>query len=642
MNRITLHLPRLAPRWLRLGAVILSMSLGLLLLPGLPAQPAHAQIGDVIVTISPYNPVISTVTAGYNRFSGRFTTTVTITNTGTEVLPNMSTGISSYEGGYQICASAQDLAPGESRQVICDVVYTYAYGYTPTDITAVLYTSINEGYYRYTTTIDYLPVTVRPLYRIEPERQTVTFGQPATMTVVISNTSDSTFTNITVTDTDAPDCARTAGSLPDVLPGQTLTYDCITGPLYSRSHHRASVQYYSSKSGTLSFGYNLTNIIDVTSPLAAALTPAQQLVSAGSPAYFDVTLSNSGRDPLRNVAVEAQDAPDCARAAGSLPDLSPGRSLTYDCQSPAATLDYLNVITVTATDNGSPLWAAAQTWVDVSEAVQITVNPPQRTIYPVGQTVTFTVGITNRQSSANLTDIWVDAPAAPDCARSAGALADLAPGAVHHYTCQTQVNYADVHNAVTVWASSTTFSTDADPFQLAVQASADVNVAFLPVLYNDFGPGPDLVVEDFIATSTGVTVTLKNEGLDPVTASFWVDVYFDPATVPALNQPWPTLAPAGAAWGVTQTLAPEESLTLTTSDKFYIGPPVSSPLPYPVDVPAYVLLDSVNYHTDYGNVREKHEDNNLGGPVTLVEGRGNATTIKQTGSPSTRGGLPER
>ena len=217
--------------------------------------------------------------------------------------------------------------------------------------------------------------------------------------------------------------------------------------------------------------------------------------------------------------------------------------------------------------------------------------------------------------------------------RAAGVLADLAPGAAHHYTCQTQVNYADVHNEVTVWAASADFFADADSFKLAASARADVNVAFLPVLYNDFGPGPDLVVEDFIATSTGITVTLKNEGLDPVTVPFWVDVYFDPATVPALNQPWPTLAPAGAAWGITQTLAPDENLTLTTGDKFYAAPPVSSPLPYPVDVPTYVLLDSVNYSTDYGNVREKHEDNNLGGPVTPSEGAGQTGSLQPAGAP---------
>ncbi len=628
MNRITLHLPHLAPRWLRLGGVILLTSLGLVLLLGLmPAQPAQAQTGDLIATISPYNPVVN--------FGDNFTAVVTITNIGVDVLPYVRNFIYSSDFYANSCTPLgyYDLNPGDSWQTTCTgpQVYRDETAY----IIATAYASDVIGSQVLAMEYLFFPVTVRPLYRIEPESQTVAFGQTATMTVVISNTSDSTFTNITVTDTDAPDCARTAGSLPNVPPGQTMTYDCTTGPLYSRLKHRASV-----RSSLVS--RDLTNIVEVTSPLATTLTPAQQLVSAGSPAYFGVTLSNSGSVPLRQIAVEAPDAPDCAHAAGSLPDLSPGRSLTYDCQSPPATLDYLNVITVTATDNGSPLWAAAQIWVDVSEAVQITVDPPQRTIYPVGQTVTFTVGITNLQSSTNLTNISVDAPAVPDCARAAGVLADLSPGASHQYTCQTQVNYADVHNVITVNAVSADFSTDADSFQLAAQTRADVNVAFLPVLYNDFGPGPDLVVTNFIATSTGVTVTLKNEGIDPVTNPFWVDVYFDPATVPALNQPWPTLAPAGAAWGVTQTLAPEESLTLTTSDKFYIGPPVSSPLPYPVDVPAYVLLDSVNYHTDYGNVREKHEDNNLGGPVTLVEGRGNATTIKQTGSPSTRGGLPER
>ncbi|GAB4204932.1 MAG: hypothetical protein OHK0022_30530 [Roseiflexaceae bacterium] len=65
-----------------------------------------------------------------------------------------------------------------------------------------------------------------------------------------------------------------------------------------------------------------------------------------------------------------------------------------------------------------------------------------------------------------------------------------------------------------------------------------------------------------------VSVTITNRG-DGTAQPFWVDLYLNPSRTPALNLPWQntcTLNPCfGVAWPVARSLAPGESITLTTA-----------------------------------------------------------------------------
>ncbi|GAB4424367.1 MAG: hypothetical protein Kow0031_03290 [Anaerolineae bacterium] len=146
---------------------------------------------------------------------------------------------------------------------------------------------------------------------------------------------------------------------------------------------------------------------------------------------------------------------------------------------------------------------------------------------------------------------------------------------------------------------------------------------YLPVIFKGYFPAPDLVVEHLVASSDGVTVTIRNQGDEPVTDSFWVDVYFDPAQPPELNQPWPTLASHGQVWGVAQSLAPGESLTLTSGGPYFY-PQYSSSLPLPAGADVYGFVDSVNFETNYGNVREQNEGNNRSVKVISTGGAGSS------------------
>ncbi len=105
----------------------------------------------------------------------------------------------------------------------------------------------------------------------------------------------------------------------------------------------------------------------------------------------------------------------------------------------------------------------------------------------------------------------------------------------------------------------------------------------------------------------------------PITENFWVDVYFDPTETPTLNHEWETIAAHGAVWGVTDNIPVGSTLTLTVGDKYYYANESSNP-PFPVGVPAYTYIDSINYNTDYGNIRELDETDNLFGPVISTAG----------------------
>jgi hypothetical protein len=140
---------------------------------------------------------------------------------------------------------------------------------------------------------------------------------------------------------------------------------------------------------------------------------------------------------------------------------------------------------------------------------------------------------------------------------------------------------------------------------------------YLPIMLNKVVTAPDLRVDSLVATTTQITLVVRNAGNSPVTDGFWVDVYFNPNPAPPeLNQTWQSSAPYGANWGVTAPLAPGEALTLTLGGPYY----GEGSHTFPVGAQVYAYADSVNFATDYGNVRESDETNNTWGPVVSTVG----------------------
>jgi uncharacterized repeat protein (TIGR01451 family) len=139
-------------------------------------------------------------------------------------------------------------------------------------------------------------------------------------------------------------------------------------------------------------------------------------------------------------------------------------------------------------------------------------------------------------------------------------------------------------------------------------------------------PAPDLVVEQIVATSNAVEVTIRNQGTAPVPddwqSEFWVDLYVDPPRVPEYNDTWQTLGCQGAVWGITWSgslyspldpsrralpLEPGEEFILTTRGDYYWWSLEGMTWPLASGATIYAQVDSYNPATSYGMVRETHE-----------------------------------
>lgn len=149
----------------------------------------------------------------------------------------------------------------------------------------------------------------------------------------------------------------------------------------------------------------------------------------------------------------------------------------------------------------------------------------------------------------------------------------------------------------------------------------------LPLVVNQAEARPDLIISDLRVSRNSVQVTIKNVGNAAVTEAFWIDLYFAPSRIPRYNDYWQSIASAGVVWGVTGAnlpIRPGESLTLTYADAIVVdqGVVYSSSPPFPVGVPVYAQVDSVNAAGSVGGVEESNESNNVFGPVTSVTGGG--------------------
>jgi hypothetical protein len=201
---------------------------------------------------------------------------------------------------------------------------------------------------------------------------------------------------------------------------------------------------------------------------------------------------------------------------------------------------------------------------------------------------------------------------------------------LQHTISSSDSVYANITGTVTI------FINDNDPV-----VAPKPSIVYLPVLANDFGQAPDLIVESVVATGDNVTLVIKNIGDAPVTDDFWVDVYLNPSSAPTqVNQVWQGLSSQGLVWGVTQIIPVGGSLTLTIKDAYYRPDYSVFDGIIPPDTLVYAQVDSVNLTTNYGGVLEGHEVNsgtynNITGPVLASANLGGVSTPATNVTPST-------
>jgi len=136
-------------------------------------------------------------------------------------------------------------------------------------------------------------------------------------------------------------------------------------------------------------------------------------------------------------------------------------------------------------------------------------------------------------------------------------------------------------------------------------------------------PGRDLQVTNLtvapipprVGQTTTVTLTLRNNGTEPITSAFWVDLYIDPSKTPEVNEIWSDLSASGATWRV-YGLRAGETITLTTRSTGDPQDPNGRLSDFRAFVSAgphtlRVLADSFEPGSSFGAVSEGNEQNNL-------------------------------
>jgi hypothetical protein len=172
---------------------------------------------------------------------------------------------------------------------------------------------------------------------------------------------------------------------------------------------------------------------------------------------------------------------------------------------------------------------------------------------------------------------------------------------------------------------------------------------FLPLIMAPATP-PDLVVEAFTVTPAKssyaagepvlITVKVKNVGGSPTTIGFWVDLYINPSTPPTTpNVRWNDvcgISPCyGIAWYVNQSLAPGQSITLTSAPGQFAGPQSIWPGSFASGTNAlYVYVDSYNPPVPTGAVVESNETNNRAQITGFVVAGASFSNGADSGAPS--------
>ncbi|MEM8532244.1 MAG: Ig-like domain-containing protein, partial [Chloroflexota bacterium] len=282
-------------------------------------------------------------------------------------------------------------------------------------------------------------------------------------------------------------------------------------------------------------------------------------------------------------------------------------------------------VTVEAQDNGRTLNGGENTSAAQTFTIEITpVNDP-----PTANDDEATIG---KNSDATSIDVLVNDTIEPDTNETLqiDAVTEAAHGTVEINDDADMVTY----EPDTDYLGDDSFTyTILDSNGLTATATVSVTVkefdVYLPLIVSVEEPGlPDLTGSFELSSQTTtasepvtITVTITNSGTAPA-SNFWVDFYINPDTPPtAPNIPWNetcSLEPCyGIAWFIENTVAPGDSITLTSTTDSYFQPNTIWPGYFaPGTTDLYLYVDSWNRDTStgggspFGAVRESDETNN--------------------------------
>ena len=129
------------------------------------------------------------------------------------------------------------------------------------------------------------------------------------------------------------------------------------------------------------------------------------------------------------------------------------------------------------------------------------------------------------------------------------------------------------------------------------------------MVFNNFVVAPDLVVDSITTSGSAATVVVKNIGNQTSTDAFWVDLFVNPSTVPAVvNDTLEALSAEGHVWGVEDVqIAPGEMITLTSGGDHFEAVLSTFSANFQSGDTLYVHVDSADIATTFGAIEETHE-----------------------------------
>ncbi|GAA4538299.1 DUF7507 domain-containing protein [Amycolatopsis samaneae] len=383
-------------------------------------QPVTSAASTTVTVINPALTIRKDASPAVVRTGDRITFTITVTNAGDSPLSEVTVTDDHTPG----CArSFGTLAPGAAQKYTCTAP-------APADDFANTATATGKDQTgrELKVTADAKVDVIHPAVAVTQSAAPaqVREGDTVTFTIVVTNTGDVPLTGVTVADERVQGCAK---KLETLAPQGKNTYTCTVV---------AGAQGFTNTAKVT--GTDPTNRpVDATAEATftvqhPAVTITKEVKGGpfrvGDAVPFQLTVKNTGDVPLTGVKVADALVASCARTFdGALP---PGAIWGFGCAGKAPADDFTTVATVTGTPPvGPPVTAAGEAKVDVIHpGIAITEDVTPKVVR-AGDTVTFTVTVTNAGDSP-LRDVTVADPVAPDCAKRFGT---LDPQAKQTYTC---------------------------------------------------------------------------------------------------------------------------------------------------------------------------------------------------------------
>ncbi len=374
-----------------------------------------------------------------------------------------------------------------------------------------------------------------------PDVQQVRQGGTANFEFTVRNEGNADLANVSVTDTLAPDCERTIGTL---AAGDSVTYTCSLANVTDDLTNSATA---TGVYGDSTYSDDDTAFVDVIHPsIAIAKTPDTQTIASGGTATFTIVVTNTGDVALSNVLVTDAQAPGCAHAIG---DLAAGAGTTYTCTHSNVTADFTNSATASGTPPvGADVSASDTAFVDVAPTpadVVVTKTADPTSLPEPGGDVQFSVVVHNNAVepltlTALVDDVYGDLNGRGTCAvpqtiplGGAYSCAFTAPVTGEPGT------YTDVITATLV-----------DNEENEVEDSDDATVTLTDVV-----PTPD----DVVVTKTADPTSLPEPGGVFTFTLIITNQFVEPLTITSLDDTYTLSAECNALIGTT--LAPNQSVS---------------------------------------------------------------------------------